>query len=1088
MTKKKLNAGTAGSIARLFINSKLTPLLMIAFLAIGIYGAFLTPREEEPQINVPMADIFVHYPGATPEQVEARISKPMEKIFSDIPGVQYVYSTSSPEQAVVSVRFYVGQDIERSLVRLYNEMMKHADQFPPGASAPLVKTRSIDDVPVLGLTLWSTNYSGYQLRRIAANLKDEVKQVTDVSSTHIIGGQTREISVIPDNGKMAAYQISTALIASRIQQANQQGTAGSFNQNDTCYTVRTGDFLKTADDVSHLILRLYQGHPVYLSDVADVTDGPAEPTQYVAFGYGQMSPGKTKFQGSYPAVTLSVAKRKGADAMRVSEHILKKVNQIKNELLPRDVHLEITRNYGETASHKVAELLSHLLGAILSVTLVVMLAMGWRGGLVVFLSVPITFALTMFSYYCLGYTLNRITLFALVFVTGIVVDDSIIIAENMHRHFKIGKLPPLQSALKAIDEVGNPTILATFTVIAAVLPMAFVSGLMGPYMSPMPIGAAIAMIFSLLIALTITPYLAFRLLKHRDKKHPEQIGVSPERAFIYRIYAAIMNPLLTSSRKRVLFLSAILLLLLGSFSLIYFKQVPVKMLPFDNKNEFQVIVDMPEGTSLERTAAVTRKLAAFISRQDEVVNYQTYVGTASPINFNGLVRHYDLRRGANVADIQVNLTDKKDRSVQSHAIAKNMRAGLQKIGEKYNANVKVVEVPPGPPVLSTLVAEVYGPDYNIQRSLARQVKKLFARTPGIVDTDWQMEDDQPEYTFHILKDKAALLGLSSLRIKDALQTALQGKIVARIYPPHEESEIPVTIRFSQKSRSGIVPLKMVQLLSSTGRQVTLADVVTIQKDVRAKSIYRKNQRRVVYVLADIAGKLESPVYSILDLSDSIQHLSVPAGYHLTESYTHQPASTADYTIKWDGEWQITYEVFRDLGKAFAVVLIIIYLLIVGWFQDFKVPFVMMIAIPLSLIGILIGHWIPGAFFTATSMIGMIALAGIMVRNSILLIDFINIRLKDGIPLKTAIIEAGAVRTTPILLTAGTVVIGAVVILFDPIFQGLAISLMGGTIASTVLTLVIVPLIYFMTEKKKYPDKATESHPGKISNLPSENEN
>ncbi|WP_320112899.1 efflux RND transporter permease subunit [Draconibacterium orientale] len=1085
-----MKTGFAGGIAKQFINSKLTPLLMIAFMAIGIYSSYLTPREEEPQIDVPIADILFSYPGASPKEIESRVMQPLEKVVANIPGVEYVYSTSMPGQAMLIVQFYVGEDIERSLVKMYNEIMKHMDQMPHGTSLPLVKTRSIDDVPVLGLTFWSENYDDYQLKRIAQEVNNEIEQVTDVSETKVIGGRSRQIRVVLNNGAMARYNVDALSIAQKIQTANQQFNTGAFNKNDTEYLVEAGEFLQTSDDVSNLVVGIHNGSPVYLKQVAEILDGPEEPIQYVNFGYGSINEKKSDFAGEYPAVTISVAKRRGADAMKVADQILEKISHLEKDLIPSDVHVDVTRNYGETASHKVSELLMHLAGAIIAVTFVVMLAMGWRGGLVVFLSVPITFALTMFSYYFLDYTLNRITLFALVFVTGIVVDDSIIIAENMHRHFKMKKLPFIQAALRSIDEVGNPTILATFTVIAAVLPMVFVSGLMGPYMSPMPIGASIAMIFSLLVALTITPYLAFRLLKVVEKDDKVKKAFKLENSPIYKIYYKTMKPMLESPWKRWTFIGTITFFLLASMTLVYFKMVAVKMLPFDNKNEFQVIIDMPEGTTLERTAAVTKELAAYIAQQEEVINYQSYVGTASPMNFNGLVRHYDLRRGSNVADIQVNLTDKTERKAQSHDIAKAMRPGIQQLAKKFNANAKVVEVPPGPPVLSTLVAEIYGPDYDEQIKVARQVKDLFAETADVVDIDWQVEDDQVEYKFNVLKEKAALAGVSTQQVVNSVAMALGGQEVAQLYAEKEHEQVGIALRFSEDERSSIEDLKKINIMSMTGQKVALGDVVEIKEEIQDKSIYRKNQKRVVYVTADIAGALESPVYGILDMSDNLDKIQLPEGYTLNEEFTQQPFVQDNYSLKWDGEWQITYEVFRDLGAAFAVVLLVIYLLIIGWFQNFTVPFVMMVAIPLSLVGILIGHWLMGAFFTATSMIGLIALAGIMVRNSILLIDFINLRLKDGAPLKDAVIEAGAVRTTPILLTAGTVVIGAVVILFDPIFQGLAISLMGGTIASTFLTLVIVPLIYYMTEKKKYPvEEAPVVETSKTeNNLTNEEEN
>ena len=1042
---------------------------MVAFMVIGLYSAYLTPREEEPQIDVPIADIFLRFPGASPTEVESHVMQPLEKVVANIPGVEYVYSTSMPGQAMLIVQFYVGEDIERSLVKMYNEIMKHMDEMPKGTSLPLIKTRAIDDVPVLGLTFWSENYSDFQLRRIAEEVNNEIEKVADVSETKVIGGRSRKVRVVLNPEQMAGYNIDALSIAQQIKIANQQVGSGSFNKHDQEYLVETGRFLENVDDVGNLVVGVYNNSPIYLKQVATVVDGPDIPSQYVSFGYGKINPKKENFKADYPAVTISIAKRRGADAMKVSKHILDKIDHLDKELIPADVHVDVTRNYGETASDKVSELILHLLFAIIAVTFVVMIAMGWRGGLVVLLSVPITFALTLFSYYFLDYTLNRITLFALVFVTGIVVDDSIIIAENMHRHFKLNQLPFLQAAIRSIDEVGNPTILATFTVIAAVLPMAFVSGLMGPYMSPMPIGAAIAMMISLLVALTITPYLAYRLLIEKGDKKTKEKAFVLEESKVYKLYEATISPMLESSWKRWSFICFVTLLLFASMSLVYFKLVAVKMLPFDNKNEFQVVVDMPEGTTLERTNAVTKELASYISQQDNVVDYETYVGTSAPINFNGLVRHYDLRRGSNVADIQVNLTHKDERSIQSHAIAKGMRAKLQEIGKKFNANVKVVEVPPGPPVMSTLVAEVYGPDSKDQTNIARQVKNLFAKTDDVVDVDWLVEDDQTEFKFSVDKEKAMLAGVSTQQVVQTLNMALSGQDVSELYQEHDHDQVGINLRLNEKDRSSINDLKQISILSRSGKLVTLGDLVTIKEKIKDKSIYRKNQKRVVYVTADVAGALESPVYAIFNIADNLNKIKMPKGYKLKEEYTHQPVLENDYSLKWDGEWQITYEVFRDLGAAFAVAILVIYLLIIGWFQNFKVPFVMMLSIPLSLVGILVGHWLMGAFFTATSMIGLIALAGIMVRNSILLIDFINLRLAEGIPLKRAVIEAGAVRTTPILLTAGTVVIGAIIILFDPIFQGLAISLMGGSIASTFLTLVMVPLIYFMTEKKKYPE-------------------
>ncbi|MEO0066365.1 MAG: hypothetical protein RI983_1691 [Bacteroidota bacterium] len=1066
----KMEKGLSGNIAKAFLQSKLTILLMVAFLLIGGYSTLLMPREEEPQIQVPMADIFIAYPGASPKEVETKVSAPLEKVISNIKGVEYVYSTSMSGQTMLIVQFLVGEDVERSLVKLYSEIMKNMDKMPQGVSMPLIKTRAIDDVPVFGLTLWGEKYDDYQLKQVAQELSNELKKSNDVSDINIIGGRAKEVKVLLNKTLMAANHVDFLSISKAIGGANTQSQSGSFYKSDSSFSVLTGNFLSSAEDVASLVIGMNSGTPVYLKQVATVTESPATSNQYVFYGYGQAdTAGIKKFSASYPAVTLAIAKKKGADAMKLSDNILSKVESLKKDLIPSDIQVTATRNYGESAAHKVSELLFHLFISIVVVTLFVMLAMGWRGGLVVFLSVPVTFALTLFSYYAMDYTLNRITLFALVFITGIVVDDSIIIAENMHRHFKMRKLPPLQAAIYAINEVGNPTILATFTVVAAVLPMAFVSGLMGPYMSPMPIGASIAMLLSLIVALTLTPYLGYIFLREKEKrsgKDHSHGSHSLEASGIYKIYNSFIQPMLEVRWKRWAFIMGTVVVLLASILLFYTKSVAVKMLPFDNKNEFQVVIDMPEGTTLEKTNAVAAEIAQYVSKQPMVKNYQGYIGTAGPISFNGLVRHYDLRRGDNVADIQVNLIDKKERSLQSHDIAKSMRERIQKIAARYHANVKIVEVPPGPPVLSTLVAEVYGPDYKQQIEIGRQIEELFRKTPDVVDADWMVEDDQFEYKFTVDKEKAIRYGVATAQVNAIVAGGLSGMPVGVINAPNSFSQTPIRLQLKEEDKAGVNEILGLTVTGIQGNTVSLRDIVSVNRQVKDKSIYRKNQKEVVYVMADMAGDLESPFYAISKMSDSISSLKIPAGFTIKEEYTKQPETQDQYSLKWDGEWQITYEVFRDLGIAFAAVILIIYMLIVGWFQNFTVPVVMLAAIPLSLVGIILGHWMMDAYFTATSMIGFIALAGVMVRNSILLIDFINIRLNEGIPLKQAIIEAGAVRTTPILLTAGAVVLGAVIILFDPIFQGLAISLMGGTITSTFLTLLVVPLLYYKMMRNK----------------------
>lgn len=1069
-----MKEGFAGRIAEFFINSKLTILLMIALMIIGVYSSTLIPREEEPQIIVPMADIMVGYPGASPKEVESRVVKPLEKIISNIKGVEHVHAMAMNGQAMIIVQFLVGQDTERSYVKLYDELMKNKNIFPKGVYEPMVKTRSIDDVPMLGLTLWSEKYDDYQLRQISEELSSEIKKIKDVSLTRVIGGRNRQLKVVLDKDKMAELNVDALHVMQMIQANNGSSQSGHFDANDEQFLLTTGQFINSAEDVENLVIGTSQNMPVYLKQVAKIDDGPSSPKDYVSFGYGNGVEAGKKYKSEYPAVTLSVSKVKGADAMKISEQIVEKVEELKKTLVPDDVHVEVTRNYGETASHKVSELLMHLGVAILAVTVLVMLAMGWRGGLVVFFSVPLTFALTLFSYYILGYTLNRITLFALVFVVGIVVDDSIIIAENMHRHFHMKKLPFKQAAIFAINEVGNPTILATFTVIAAILPMAFVSGMMGPYMSPMPIGASIAMMLSLFVALTVTPYLGYHLLKVKDhEEHKEEQGMETGR--IYKIYKKIEQPLLDNSKKRWTMMGITVVLLMISMLAFFTKWVAVKMLPFDNKNEIQVVIDMPEGTTLERTSAVSQDIAQYLKTVPEVVNYQSYVGSSAPITFNGLVRHYDMRGQSNTADIQVNLLHKEERDEQSHDVAKKIRPEIQKIAKKYNANVKIVEVPPGPPVLSTIVAEVYGPNYEEQIKVADQVQKILNNTDDVVDVDWMVEAPQKEFKLIADKEKAMLNGVAPQQIVGNLTYLIGEHPVGNLYDEKSNDPVDIVMKLNDEEKSSISNITNLKVKGQMGNMVPVSDLVKVQREELQKSIYRKDQKRVVYVLADMAGGLESPAYAILGMEEKLKKMNLPKGYKINELYMNQPSDESDYTVKWDGEWQITLEVFRDLGAAFLVVIIIIYMLIVGWFQNFKTPIVMMVAIPLSLIGIVLGHWLLGAFFTATSFIGMIALAGVMVRNSVLLIDFIEIRLNEGVPMKQAIIEAGAVRTTPILLTTGAVVIGAVIILFDPIFQGLAISLVFGAIVSTLLTLVVIPLIYYMTEKKKWEKLQAEEN-------------
>ena len=982
---------------------------------------------------------------------------------------------------MATARFLVGTDMEEAITRLNNKMFGSADLWPQGmAGPPLIKVRSIDDVPMMTLTLWSDQYEGYDLRQIATELKKEVMSIANVSVTEVIGGRKRSVQVELDPQRMAAFNITTLSILPALEMQNKNLPSGGFAAGNNQFTVETGTFLRSADDVSNLVVGSFMERPVRLMDIATVTDGPDEVDSYTFLGVGPASAenniaAEFPVGSEYPAVTISVAKRIGSDATRVADAVLDKVDLLKGTLVPGDVNITVTRNYGATAKDKAENLISNLGLAIFLAVVVVFLAMGWRGATIIFLSIPTTFSLTLFIYYIMGYTLNRVTLFALILVTGIVIDATIIIVENMHRHFQMKGNNALKTALEAILEVGNPTILATLTVIASMMPMAFVRGLMGPYMAPMPIGASLAMVFSLLVALTISPWLAIRLLKPKQQWREDMAGegtmggeevqgYSLHQTPVYRTYNRIVRPLVETPAKGIMALSIVALLTVGSCFLFVTRTVQVKMLPFDNKSEFQVIIDTPEGTTLETTTQLAREIGDYLSTVPEVTDYEIYSGTAAPVNFSGLVRHYMMRQGPNVADIQVNLVDKELRDDQSHGLAKRVRGPIVELANKFGAAVKVVEVPPGPPVLSTLVAEVYGPTFEGRVEVAKQVKEIFENTPGVVDIDWFVEDDQTRYNFVVDSNRAAVRGISTQQVAMTLGVALNGYDGGLVHMDKAAEAVPINVRLPIADRSSTASLRDLYVYSQAGALVPLSDVVQVEEAVNHKSRHRRNLKSVIYVTADVAGELESPVYAILDMKKEIQKLTMPDGGEIQQFSTVQPLTEEGYAMKWDGEWHITYEVFRDLGISFAVVLVIIYLLIVGMFQNFVVPLLMMIPIPLTLLGIIPGHLMFGAFFTATSMIGVIALAGIMVRNSVLLIDFIEARLADGLDLKDAVIEAGAVRFLPIALTAGTVVTGSFVMVFDPIFQGLAISLMMGSLLSTVLTVVVIPLAYYLYKK------------------------
>jgi multidrug efflux pump subunit AcrB len=1077
----------AGRIAHGFIDSKLTPLVIVAALLLGAFSILETPREEEPQIVVPMLDVFVQMPGASPEEISQRVSLPMEKLLREVPGVEYVYSISQPGMSMLIVRFYVGSKEEDAIVETYNKLYSNFDRIPPGVSQPIIKIRSINDVPILALTLWGRNYDSYHLRRIAGELENSLKQLDDVSETAIIGGQPRQIRVVLDTERLAAYGLTPAVVVGELQSANSRAEAGSFSRDNREFKVEAGKFFTRREDLQQVVVGVHSNRPVYLRDVVEkLEDGPAEPDSYVMFANARggveagQSPGPTQ---EYPAVTITLAKRKGTNATIISERVLEKVNALRGYSLPNDLNVAVTRNYGETAKDKSDELLKHLLLATLSVTVLIALALGWRESGVVLLAVPVTLALTLAVFYLYGYTLNRVTLFALIFSIGILVDDAIVVVENIVRHFRLpasrGR-PLTDVAVEAVDEVGNPTILATFAVIGAILPMAFVRGLMGPYMRPIPVGASAAMLFSLIVAFVVSPWAALRLLRHYADEDAH--STHETEGWTTRLYRRMMNPLIRDPRRRWMFLGGVVVLLLAAVAFVPLKWVRVKMLPFDNKSEFQVIVDMPDGTPLEQTTRVAQALGGYLGQQPEVTNYQIYAGTSGPYNFNGLVRHYFLRRQPNQADIQVNLRSQHDRTAQSHEIARRLRPELDKIAQPFGARIKVAEVPPGPPVLQTLVAEVYGPDYKSQIELAAKVKKIFQQTPGVVDVDWYVQDPQTKYNLNVDLDKASLHGISPADVTRTLQIGLGGTNAGLLHDPNSREDVPIEVRLARPDRSGIESLENIKLPTPSGGQIALGEVTDLQPTTIDTSVYRKNLQPVVYVTGDVAGGEESPVYAIMKMSDRIDQIKLPDGYAVKQyKGTTMPERTDRLSLKWDGEWHITVEVFRDLGLAFAAVLVLIYVLVVGWFRSFITPLVIMAPIPLTLVGILPAHALMGAFFTATSMIGFIAGAGIIVRNSIILVDFIELRRSQGMSLEDAVVDAGAVRFRPMLLTAAAVVVGASVILFDPIFQGLALSLMAGEVASTVLSRMAVPVLYYLS-KRKTRDSVPPAHPHSPENI------
>jgi multidrug efflux pump subunit AcrB len=1039
--------GAAGRLAGAFVASRLTLLLILASVGLGAFAVLALPREEEPQIIVPMIDVFVDMPGLTPTEIERRVTQPLEQLLREIPGVEYLYSTSSQGRSMVVVRFTVGEDETAALVRLNQKLAANMDRVPPGAGPPIVRARSIDDVPILAITLWGNGYGDDQLRQIAAEMAVAIKTVTDVSEVTIIGGRGRAVRVELDPARLAAYGLDPIGVRDAIVAANGRASATGPTREGATTEVRSGLFLQEARDLETLVVASRRGRPVSLGDVATIVDGDTRPSSHVAFHTRDRA---------WPAVTVSVAKRKGTNAIDVADRVRRQIELLRGRALPNDLQATITRNYGETAAHKSNELLWHMLLAVLSVSALIWLALGRREAAVVLLAIPVTLALTLFTFYLYGYTLNRITLFALIFSIGILVDDAIVVIENVVRHARgrtgeDGAFAAL--VVRAVDEVGNPTILATLTVIAAILPMAFVGGLMGPYMRPIPVGASAAMLFSLVVAFIVTPWAAVRLLK-------SSAGHADEREdWLTRRYRRAMRRLLLEPRVRVAFLGGVVLLLVAAMALVPLQLVRVKMLPFDNKSEFQVLIDLPEGTALEQTARVTAALADATASDPVVRDVQSYVGAAAPYNFNGLVRHYFLRRAPHLADLQVNLAPQDERSEQSHEAAARVRQRLLPIARRFGATIQVAEVPPGPPVLQTMVAEVYGPDAARRHELADQVRALMARTPGVVDVDWYVEEPHPRIDLVVDAAKAAAAGLAPASVAAAVRMAADGETAGLIHDERAAEDVPIVLALPRARLGDLADLASLRLGGTA--TVAIGEVTRPVRSLVEPAIYHKNLQPVTYVTADLAGESESPVYAILAMNRELKTIVLPEGYDLEIFNARQPTDTGRYAMKWDGEWHVTIEVFRDLGLAFAAVLVLIYLLVVGWFESFTTPIAIMAAIPFSLVGILPAHAAMGAFFTATSMIGFIAGAGIVVRNSIILVDFIELRLAEGRALEEAVIDAGAVRFRPMALTAAAVIVGASVILFDPIFQGLAVSLMAGEAAALLLSRVTVPVLYYL---------------------------
>jgi multidrug efflux pump subunit AcrB len=1058
--------GISGRIAAFFQRAQITPLLALVALLLGAFAVLVTPREEEPQINVTMANVLIPFPGASVRDVEQMVAVPAEQVLAQIVGVEHVTSVSRTGMAVLTVQFKVGVPRIDALVRLYDTINSNADWLPKGLGVldPIIKPKGIDDVPIVTLTLFSRNADtgAYALERVAHSIEADIKRVAGTREVTTLGGPGRALNVEIDPARMAGAGVTVADLRGALVSANLGMPVGELLGGKRTLAIEAGAFVRDAREFEDLVVGVRGGKPVFLRDVATVRDGPPPPTRYVWHGIAQHSDAGEQ-GGEFPAVTITVTKKPGENAIDVARAVVLRVEQLKNTVIPAEVEVVVTRNYGNTANDKAQKLIQKLLFATASVVALVFVALGRREALIVGSAVILTLTVTLFASWAWGFTLNRVSLFALIFSIGILVDDAIVVVENIHRHQQLNPGRKLADIIPgAVDEVGGPTILATLTVIAALLPMAFVSGLMGPYMSPIPINASMGMLLSLAIAFVVTPWLSRLLMKERHGA-----STSPHAGLAGKlapVFERLFRPLLDETRgkrNRRWLAAGVGLLIVVSLALPAAGLVLLKMLPLDNKSEFQVIVDMPAGTPVEQTAAVLHELGAYLATVPEVTDYQAYAGTAAPINFNGLVRQYYLRAGGEVGDLQVNLVDKHHRSEQSHAIATRLRPALQAIGQRFGANVKIAEVPPGPPVLAPLVAEVYGPEAQGRYTVAKAVRAVFEKTNGVVDVDDSSIATAPRTLLLIDRRKAAMLGISQQDIVATLRAGLAGEATTYL---HDESKYPAaaTLQLPGERHGDMDALLQLRVRSSAGKLVPVRELVTVTDTVREQPSYHKDLLPVHYVVGDMAGKLDSPLYGMFAMRAAMADISTPGGGKLGEYFIAQPQDPyRGYAIKWDGEWQITYETFRDMGAAYAVGLILIYLLVVAQFGSYLTPLIIMAPIPLTIVGVMPGHALLGAQYTATSMIGMIALAGIIVRNSILLVDFIKLQVAAGLPLKEAIVRSAITRAQPIILTGLAAMMGAFFILGDPIFNGLAISLIFGIFVSTILTLVVIPLLYYM---------------------------